>query len=87
MRKVLENKEVCLNGRSYLNLSSDTIPQRIYQLRKQERLSRNVFADMVGVTVKSIVNWECGLTIPAETSLNRICNAFGLDGAYFEIVD
>jgi len=84
LRQALENKEISVDRRDYKDISSEFIPQRIFAVRQSNRLSRNVFAETIGVTAKSVANWECGLTIPTGASLERICNAFDLENSYFE---
>ena len=83
LQKVLENKEICLSGRCYNSSADDALSEKIYKLRKRKHLSRNKFADMVGVNVLSVRGWEYGTTIPTKASLEKVCGAFGLDIAYF----
>jgi DNA-binding transcriptional regulator YiaG len=83
LRKVLENKAVCLNGRCYDIAPGDTLPEKIYKLRKQNRLSRDKFANMANLAVKTVRDWEIGTVAPTKTSLEKVCSAFGVDIAYF----
>ena len=83
MKKILENKDICLHDDSYTNKPNDTINEKIYKLRKRHKLSRNKFADMLGVTVATINNWERKGFMPYQKNIKKICTVFSVDMEYF----
>jgi len=44
LRKILENQEISMNNNDYEDNENDTIADRIYKLRKRNKMSRNTFA-------------------------------------------
>ena len=52
-----------------------SIGSRIKELREGKHISRNEFADMIGVTVGAISNYENDLSSPKEPILFKIIEA------------
>jgi DNA-binding transcriptional regulator YiaG len=79
LSKLLKTRDVILSGKDYSENIADTIPERIYKLRKRHHMSRNVVADKIGTTLASVRNWNIGRFEPTMKSLEKICIAFNLD--------
>lgn len=56
--------------------------ERIAALRKARGLTQSELGDLVGVTARSIQNYESG-RIPRATCILRIANALEVDPEYF----
>lgn len=50
---------------------------RIRELRKENGISQQKFADAVGVTKMTVVFWECGHCSPIKFNLEMIAEVFG----------
>lgn len=59
------------------------IGNRLAELRKQEGLSQEEFAEIMGVSRQTICNWENGLYRPREACLQKMCLLFGVEMTYF----
>lgn len=59
------------------------IPQKIRNLRKNMHLSQEEFANIVGVSTKTVCYWENGKNQPTVNNLNTICDILKLDKGYF----
>lgn len=59
------------------------IGNRLAELRKQEGLSQEEFAEIMGVSRQTICNWENGLYRPREACLQKMCSLFGVEMTYF----
>lgn len=49
---------------------------RIRQVRKESGLSRQDFADKIGVSLSSLDSYEAGRRTPVNTAINAICEKF-----------
>lgn len=59
------------------------IPERVKSLRTQQGMSMVDFAEKVGVTKLTILNWEHGVYEPNHINMNRLCKATHKDASYF----
>lgn len=59
-----------------------SIGSRIKELREIKNISRNEFAEMIGVTVSAISNYENGVSFPKEPILFKIIEALDCDANY-----
>lgn len=59
------------------------IGNRLAELRKQEGLSQEEFAEIMGVSRQTICNWENGFYRPREACLQKMCLLFGVEMTYF----
>ena len=50
---------------------------RIRELRKENGISQQKFADAVGVTKATVAFWECGHCSPIKFNLEMIAEVFG----------
>ena len=51
---------------------------KIYDWRKQNEVSQEDFADMVGVTRQTVLKWEAGTVIPKSEKLQQISEIIGI---------
>lgn len=61
----------------------DRIGNRVAELRKQEGLSQEEFAEIMGVSRQTICNWENGFYRLREACLQKMCLLFGVEMTYF----
>lgn len=59
------------------------LSEKIKQIRKDNNLSQEKFAEEIGVSRQSVVKYEKGVTIPLTDVLIRICQRFNLSLDYF----
>lgn len=59
-----------------------SVASRIKELRESNGLSRNELAEMLGVTVGAISNYENGVSSPKEPILFKIIETMGCDANY-----
>ena len=52
--------------------------QKIYQLRRKEKISQEELADLIGTTRQQVSRWECGAAIPNPKFANAIASHFGI---------
>lgn len=50
---------------------------RIRELRKENGISQQKFADAIGVTKATVAFWECGHCSPIRFNLEMIAEVFG----------
>lgn len=55
------------------------VSEKIRTLRKEKDLSRAVFAAAIGVSAKTVANYETGKTNPPEAVIGKIRELYGLD--------
>lgn len=56
---------------------------RLKDFRETKGLTRDQFADMIGVSSNSVKNWELGKTSPRASDLTSIFNRFVISPAAF----
>ena len=58
---------------------SDTegLSQRLKELRKSNRLSQSVLAELTGVSFMTIRRWESGEVIPRISEIRQLCEVLG----------
>ena len=54
----------------------ESLGQRLLNLRKEKKLSREALGKMVGVSKTSIKNWEDDENTPKHEYLDRLANGF-----------
>ena len=59
------------------------VGQRLRNARTVVGLSQEVFAKRIGVTARSVANWETERTSPTLRDLFRLCEVFGFEPVYF----
>ncbi len=69
----------------YLNLTEDTVPQKLYKLRMLNGLNKYKFSQFVGIGYTSIMRYEKYMLPISEVNKTKICNAFNLPSNYFDI--
>lgn len=52
--------------------------ERLYQLRRERRMSQEALADALGVSRQSVSKWENGASTPDLDKLVRLGELFGL---------
>ena len=62
---------------------------RMKEARKLNKMSQQELADILGISVNSIANYERGTSFPKEDYLYKIINILGLDPNYLfqDIID
>ena len=46
--------------------------------RVNANLSQQAAADLIGVAVSTLRNWETGRTFPTKPKIDRICEVYGI---------
>lgn len=77
--------EPLARGRKVLDrrLWSHRIAARIEQQRERAGLSRQQFADALGVSIKTVYAWESAQNLPNYDNLARVIRLFRLSAAEF----
>lgn len=52
---------------------------RLYEWRKQNKVTQEEFADMVGVSRQTIQKWESGFAMPKQDKLQKISEIVGVE--------
>lgn len=55
------------------------IAQKIYKIRNDNKLSQDNFANIIGVSRQTVINWEKEKSIPESSLLNTISIKFNID--------
>lgn len=55
------------------------IAQKIYKIRNENKLSQDSFANIIGVSRQTVINWEKEKSIPESSLLNIISTKFNID--------
>jgi DNA-binding transcriptional regulator YiaG len=79
LKSILQNQEVRLFESLHGNLPEDTLPEKIFKLRKTHGLSYANFGTRIKRRASSVRGWEKGFETPSQKSIEKICDAFGLD--------
>ncbi len=58
------------------------ISKRIYELRKDMKLSQSELAKQIGATQKAVDFWEKGINEPKATYIINLANFFGVSTDY-----
>ncbi len=60
-----------------------TFGEKLKKLREEKKLSQTALADMLGITMRTIQNYESGKGLPRKTStVSQICNIFNIPSDY-----
>lgn len=52
------------------------LAEKILEIRKQNDLTQDDFAEKLGVTRQSVSKWEIGQAVPRNSTINKICKEF-----------
>ena len=58
-------------------------PKRLGIARKLRMLNKTAFAQMVGVTDRTLLRWDQGTTVPTEETVEACAKALGFPRAFF----
>ena len=61
----------------------DTLGEKIYNLRKEKKVSQEKLALELGVARQTVSKWENDSAQPSMDNLKYLCAFFGIDSAYF----
>ena len=61
------------------------IGQAIKDLRVKRGMSQEQLADCVGMSVNAVSSWETGKAYPPKSTVARLCQAFGISPALFQL--
>ncbi len=59
-------------------LSVENIGANLLRLRKEHKLSRERFAELINVSSRIVYDYEDGFKTPSVDTLVRICNLYGV---------
>ena len=59
-----------------------TFGEKLFSLRKSQKLSQEELSEKLGVTRQAVSRWENGETMPDSPNLLEICNLFGVSADY-----
>ena len=60
-------------------MDQDKIGKTIREIRKNNNLTQQEFANKYGVTYQAVSKWETGKNIPDITLIKKICEDYGID--------
>lgn len=63
-------------------MTKDTMPDRIRESRKKQKLTQQELADKVKVSLMTVLRWEKGERIPRADEINRIAEALNVSAGY-----
>lgn len=55
---------------------------KIKQLRKEKKLTQEELAEKIGISKRTLANWEDGVPSIKENKLKILCEIFGVDTPY-----
>ena len=55
---------------------------KIKQLRKEKKLTQEELAEKIGISKRTLANWEDGVSSIKENKLKIMCEIFGVDMPY-----
>ena len=50
----------------------------IAEMRKRQNLTQRQFADILGISDKTVSKWECGNDMPKLSFMQPVCNILGV---------
>lgn len=60
-----------------------TFGEKLKKLREEKKLSQTALADMLGISMRTIQNYESGKGLPRKTAtVSAICNIFNIPSDY-----
>ena len=59
-----------------------TFGEKLFSLRKSQKLSQEELSEKLGVTRQAVSRWENGETMPDSPNLLEICNLFDVSADY-----
>lgn len=60
----------------------ERFPEKLRQARKRVRLSQSQLAERVGVTQRSLTNYECGRAVPRKKVLRKLAGELNVTAEY-----
>ena len=63
-------------------MTKETMPDRIRESRKKQKLTQQELADKVKVSLMTVLRWEKGERIPRADEINRIAEALNVSASY-----
>ena len=52
---------------------------KLKSLREEKKLTQEALGNAIYVSRSAIAKWEAGLGLPSETSIDALCDFFGVD--------
>ena len=60
-----------------------TFGEKLKKLREEKKMSQTALADMLGISMRTIQNYESGKGLPRKTTtVSAICNIFNIPSDY-----
>lgn len=60
-----------------------TFGEKIKNLRKDNKMSQEAFAQIIGVSRRTVIDWEKDKYSPQSENIKSICNCFNINSEYF----
>ena len=60
----------------------DRFPEKLRAARKAKAMNQTELAEAVGVTQRSLTNYECGRAVPRESVLRKLAETLGVTVEY-----
>ena len=72
------NKKIKTNTEEKKAMKDESFAYQINKIREDNNLTQKEFADLLGVSDRTISKWENGLSVPDGISIRKICNQLGI---------
>lgn len=77
-KKTNTNKKIKTNTEEKKAMKDESFAYQINKIREDNNLTQKEFADLLGVSDRTISKWENGLSVPDGISIRKICNQLGI---------
>lgn len=77
-KKTNTNKKIKTNTEEKKAMKDESFAYQINKVREDHNLTQKEFADLLGVSDRTISKWENGLSVPDGISIRKICNQLGI---------
>lgn len=77
-KKTNTNKKIKTNTEEKKAMKDESFAYQINKIREDHNLTQKEFADLLGVSDRTISKWENGLSVPDGISIRKICNQLGI---------
>ena len=77
-KKTNTNKKIKTNTEEKKAMKDESFAYQINKVREDNNLTQKEFADLLGVSDRTISKWENGLSVPDGISIRKICNQLGI---------
>ncbi len=77
-KKTNTNKKIKTNTEEKKAMKDESFAYQINKIRENNNLTQKEFADLLGVSDRTISKWENGLSVPDGISIRKICNQLGI---------